>query len=63
MNIQERMKHLEERQHILEHIIRVIFSLFKSKIEKSVRTQIDNALLTITELKKSAPTELQNDIN
>lgn len=63
MNIEERMRALENRQNILEHIIKVIFTLFKSKIDKAVRLQIENALLTLIDLKKSVPQELQHDHN
>lgn len=63
MNLELRMKNLEARQNILEHIIRVLFNLFKSRIDKPVRIQIDNALLTMTDLKKASVPELQHEPN
>ncbi len=61
MNIEERMRALENRQNVLEHIIKVIFSLFKNKIDKAVYIQIESALLTLTDFKKIVPKELEHD--
>lgn len=60
LEFEQRLKHLELRQNILEHIIKVIFTLFKSKIDNSVRIQIEKALLSLADLKPSLPKETAN---
>lgn len=58
--IEQRLKNLEIRQNILEHIIKVIFTLFKSKIDNSVRIQIEKALLSLADLKPALQKETAN---
>lgn len=48
---EDKLKKLESKLNIIEHIIRVIFSLIKTKLDNPIRIQIEKALLNLTELK------------